>query len=175
MIRDWLAVGVIADTHGKLSEIVFEALSGVSYILHAGDIGRLEVIRALEDIAPVYAVSGNEDHRGLGRLFPPSQELTFLGHRILLVHDLGPMPELAHAHIMEKVARDHVDIIVFGHSHLPTNEVLGKVLFFNPGSSSSPRFGLSPSVGILTLAKGEAFGEIIYMNNQGKTGGEEHK
>lgn len=166
MIRDWLAVGVIADTHGKLSEKVFESLSGVSYILHAGDIGRLEVIRALEDIAPVYAVAGNEDHRGLGRLFPSERELTFLGHKLLLVHNLGPMPELAHPHIMEKVARDHIDIIVFGHSHLPTNEIQGEVLYFNPGSSSVPRFGLSPSVGILTLAKGEAFGEIIYMNGQ---------
>lgn len=168
MIRDWLAVGVIADTHGKLSEAVFEALAGVSYILHAGDIGRLEVIRALEDIAPVYAVAGNEDHRGLSRLFPPAQELTFLRHRLLLVHDLGPMPELAHAHIMEKAVKDHVDIIVFGHSHLPTNELLGKVLFFNPGSSSIPRFGLPPSVGILTLAKGEVFGEIIYLNNNSR-------
>lgn len=166
MLRDWLAVGVIADTHGKLSEGVFEALSGVSYILHAGDIGRLEVIRALEDIAPVYTVAGNADHRGLGRLFPPAQELTFLGHKILLIHDLGPTPELAYPHIMKKVAKDRIDIVVYGHSHRPINEIKDGILFFNPGSASTPRFGFLPSVGILTLSKGEAFGEIFYMDHQ---------
>ncbi len=64
MVRDWLAVGVIADTHGKLPGQVFEALAGVSYILQAGDIGRLDIIRALEDTAPVHAVEGNIDPRG---------------------------------------------------------------------------------------------------------------
>jgi hypothetical protein len=165
MVRDWLAVGVIADTHGKLPEKVLEALAGVSYILHAGDIGRPQVIRALEDVAPVYAVNGNEDNHKRGGLFPPLREITFLGHKILLVHDLGPTPELAHPAIMEKAARNYIDIIIFGHSHLPTNEVMGKMLFFNPGSPSQPRFGFPPSVGILTLSKNEAFGEIIYLNH----------
>jgi predicted phosphodiesterase len=53
-------VGLISDTHGLLRREVAAALAGVDRILHAGDVGRLEVLEALQAIAPVTAVRGNE-------------------------------------------------------------------------------------------------------------------
>ena len=56
-----MRIGVISDTHGKLRSTVFDAFEGVDLILHAGDIGGLDIITELEAIAPVQAVHGNTD------------------------------------------------------------------------------------------------------------------
>ena len=40
-------VGVIADTHGLMRPQALAALVGVDRIIHAGDIGAAEVLRAL--------------------------------------------------------------------------------------------------------------------------------
>src|ERR671926_601645 len=52
-------VGVISDTHGLVRPQALAALAGAERIIHAGDIGRPEVLTALETIAPVVAVRGN--------------------------------------------------------------------------------------------------------------------
>lgn len=56
-----MRIGVVADTHGYLQPAALQALAGVEQIWHAGDIGALDVITALEAIAPVTAVQGNVD------------------------------------------------------------------------------------------------------------------
>ena len=56
-----MRIGVIAGTHGLFDPALIEHFAGVTTILHAGDIGDPEVIRQLERIAPVVAVSGNVD------------------------------------------------------------------------------------------------------------------
>lgn len=54
-------IGIISDTHGLVRPEVYEAFEGVDLILHAGDIGSLDVIIELEPVAPVRAVVGNID------------------------------------------------------------------------------------------------------------------
>ena len=56
-----MRLGVIADTHGLLRPEVFEVFAGVDHIIHAGDIGPLDILTELEAIAPVTAVFGNTD------------------------------------------------------------------------------------------------------------------
>ena len=53
-----MKIGVISDTHGRLRADVRRALAGCSYILHAGDIDREEILEELGEIAPVCAVRG---------------------------------------------------------------------------------------------------------------------
>ena len=55
-------VGIISDTHGRISNEALEALAGVDFIIHAGDIGSLDVLMELEAIAPTIAVLGNNDY-----------------------------------------------------------------------------------------------------------------
>ena len=62
--RTW-SVGVIADTHGLLREEALDALRGVDLIVHAGDVGKPEVLERLRTVAPVMAVRGNNDRQGL--------------------------------------------------------------------------------------------------------------
>jgi predicted phosphodiesterase len=49
-------IGIISDTHGLLRPEAERGLTGVDHIIHAGDIGRPEIVDALRRIAPVTAI-----------------------------------------------------------------------------------------------------------------------
>src|SRR5258708_36239713 len=54
-------VGLISDTHGLLRKEALEALRGSELIIHAGDVGKREILEELRKIASVVAVRGNVD------------------------------------------------------------------------------------------------------------------
>lgn len=125
---------MIADTHGLIRPEALAALRGVDAILHAGDIGGEHVIEALRAIAPVTFVRGNNDDSDGYEI----KRLTIGGRRILLTHIFRP-----------ELLKEKVDIVVFGHSHKPHNEVVEGVLLFNPGSAGPRRFKLPVALGII--------------------------
>ena len=53
-----ITVGLISDTHGLLRPEAVDALRGSDFIVHAGDVGDPQVLRALSRLAPVTAVRG---------------------------------------------------------------------------------------------------------------------
>ena len=139
-----LVVGVISDTHGLLRPEALAALRGADAIVHAGDIGGMEIIRALEKIAPVTFVEGNNDSRDGTDVV----RVTLGGLRILLTHIL-PRPHTPHRHVLASLRKEPTDVVVFGHSHLPHNEMIDGVRFFNPASAGPRRFDYPASVGII--------------------------
>ncbi|HEY3415727.1 MAG TPA: metallophosphoesterase family protein [Armatimonadota bacterium] len=147
-----MRIGVISDTHGVLLPAVYQALAGVSLILHAGDVGGEGIIVELETIARVVAVRGNVDADLGPPRYPDTRRLTLEGVDIFLCHQPARAALLA----------DKPDIIIHGHTHVPKNVVSDGVLWFNPGTASKPQFGNNTlTVGILTLEKGLYQGEII--------------
>ena len=68
-----MQIGVIADTHRKMRPEALEVLKGSDLILHAGDVGREEVLEALEAIAPLIAIRGNIDKSGRAATLPDVQ------------------------------------------------------------------------------------------------------
>ena len=46
-----MKIGLIADTHGLLRPQALAALQGVDHLIHAGDIGGLQILDELERIA----------------------------------------------------------------------------------------------------------------------------
>jgi putative phosphoesterase len=139
---------LISDTHGKLRNEVFDRLAGVDRILHAGDIGPVDLLAELEAIAPVTAVYGNTDRWDVRREVPEVAELELVGRQIVVVHghQLGsPTPE--------GLRREHpgADVIVYGHTHVPRVVEEDGVLVVNPGSAGAARFGMPPSVAVLRL------------------------
>ena len=54
-------IGLISDTHGLLREEAVAALAGSDLIIHAGDVGKPQIIERLQALAPVLAVKGNID------------------------------------------------------------------------------------------------------------------
>jgi putative phosphoesterase len=130
-----MRLGVIADTHGLLRPEVFDTFAQVDHIVHAGDLGSLDLLSELEALAPVTAVFGNTD-----------------GFDIVVTHgdQLGsPTPEKLNA------AFPQAQIIVYGHTHRPLLTIVDVVVtVMNPGSAGPRRFKLAPSVGILELEPG---------------------
>ena len=64
-----MLIGVISETHGLLRPEALVALAEAEHILHAGDVGDVEILDALREIAPVTAIRGNVDIRELVRSF----------------------------------------------------------------------------------------------------------
>lgn len=143
MARTEKTVGVISDTHGLLRPEAMAALAGVDLIVHAGDIGALEVIEALRRIAPVVAVRGNIDSQPWADGFP-DDDVAEIGGRLLYVrHDLDTLdldPAAAGFHC-----------VITGHSHRPKAEERAGVLYLNPGSAGPRRFTLPIALALLRI------------------------
>jgi putative phosphoesterase len=142
-----LVIGLISDTHGLLRPQVAEVFAGVDLIVHAGDVGGPAVLRALAEVAPVDAVSGNVDDRH-DPMLPPERTIP-AGELMLHVShgdELGsPKPE-------SLLALYSADIIVFGHTHRPLMvRSADDRLVVNPGAAGPRRFNLAASVAILTI------------------------
>jgi putative phosphoesterase len=134
------------------------ALDGVEMILHAGDVGRLSVLRELGGIAPVHAVYGNVDDPAFD--LPQHLNLTLGGIRVHVSHghELGsPTPRtLAQAY--------DADVIVYGHTHRQLIEmVAGRTLVVNPGAAGPRRFSLAASLAVLTIINGKPTAEIVTL------------
>lgn len=147
-----MRLGIISDTHGLLRPEVFELFADVDRILHAGDIGSLDILTELEALAPVSAVFGNTDGGEIRARVPAVQRLRLDGFDLVVTHgdQLGsPTPEGLHAGFPD------AEILVYGHTHRPLLTVVDVVVtVMNPGGAGAPRFGLPPSVGILELEAG---------------------
>lgn len=157
-----MLVGVVSDTHGYLDPRLPEMLRGVDHILHAGDIGKDEIISELGRIAPVTAVRGNNDRDGPTSLYPLEATEVLGGCRIFLVHEMK-VPKRAEAPEIIGYHKAGVDVVVFGHSHIAFQEYRGDVLFFNPGAAGKRRFKVVPSIGFLTLEEGQIEFRIVTL------------
>lgn len=147
-----MRLGVISDTHGLLRPEVFDVFQEVDHILHAGDIGSLDIITELEAIAPVTAVYGNTDDWEVRDRVPAIVQTRIEGLDFLLLHgdQLGsPTPENLHA------AYPEAEVIIYGHTHRPLLTTIDLVVtVMNPGGAGARRFNLPPSVGIMELEAG---------------------
>lgn len=152
-LRSPILIGVISDTHGLLRPEALEALRGSHHIIHAGDIGALEIIEKLTTIALVTAIRGNVDKGAGTRDLPQTEVVEIAGVSIYVLHDLAQLdlkPEAA-----------GFKVVISGHSHVPKQETKNGVLYFNPGSAGPRRFKLPVTVGRLTVEGGNVRGEIV--------------
>src|SRR5262249_33091074 len=120
-----------------------ERLAGVDHILHAGDIGRPEVISELCRIAPITAVRGNIDRGAWAAGDPDRARVTLGGRTFYVLHNLKELE-------LEPAAAG-IDVVVSGHSHRPRIETAGGVLYVNPGSAGPRRFTLPIALATLEL------------------------
>ena len=142
-----MKIGVISDTHARhcsqLPQNLLKALEKVDLIIHAGDIVTMDVIRGLEQVAPLKGVCGNMDLPEVRMAFPEKLALELAGRKIAVMHGSGGPAGLEN---LVTQAFTGADIIIFGHSHLEVNKVLDGIHLFNPGSAAN-------SYGILDLGE----------------------
>jgi len=151
-------IGVISDTHGLLRPEALNALRGATHILHAGDVGNIEILDSLRAIAPVTAIRGNIDTSGATAALPATEAIELDGRLIYMLHSLADLdlkPEAA-----------GIAVVVSGHSHKPVVESRNGVLYLNSGSAGPRRFKLPITVAHLYL-DGAPRAEIIMLSVQG--------
>lgn len=166
-----IRIGVLSDTHWHGAREGGEALvrlaechfADADLILHAGDLVDPEVLLALSG-REVLMVQGNLDPPMSG--VPRQRIITVGGLRIGLIHGWGA-PQGLVQRVLGAFSGEHLDALVFGHSHYPHCDFRDGLLLFNPGSPTDPRGAPFPSVGLLEI--GETLtGRIINLNTDCK-------
>ena len=160
----------LSDTHiprraKELPHAVLAALADADHIIHAGDITAPQVLETLAVYAPVTAVSGNAD--------PPELQGA-LGEKKILRLD-GCLIGVCHGHgskgtTLQRAAAAFegtgVDMVVFGHSHMPYLAYHGGMLLLNPGSPTDKRRNAYYSYGVIET--GETLSaRIVYFDKSG--------
>ena len=155
------AIGLISDTHYQdrlfaLPDTLAKVWAGVSLILHAGDVGDLSVLDALSAIAPVVAVSGNDEPEVVKRQLPLQAVVTVDGRRLLVTHSHFPDPAEERASRREQAWGPKFDrladlaraagatIVVYGHTHIPLRVEHQRLTLFNPGALAAPSYFTRP-------------------------------
>jgi hypothetical protein len=138
-------LGLISDTHGLLRPEALAALRGSDLIIHAGDVGKPEVLDALKELAPVVAIKGNIDTGSWASILPATAVAELESTIIYVLHDLHDLD-------LDPVAAGF-HIIVSGHSHKPSQQERSGVLYVNPGSAGPRRFQLPITIARLNIAK----------------------
>jgi hypothetical protein len=150
-----IIVGIISDTHGLIRPEAIEALHGSDLIIHAGDLGKPEVIAALRAVAPTFVVRGNIDKGGWADALPVT-ELVEVGElRFFVLHDISQLD-------LDPAAAGFA-AVVFGHSHAPSIETRNGVLFLNPGSAGPRRFNLPVALARVRVSGREVRPQIVEL------------
>lgn len=136
---------MISDTHGLLRKEAVEALRGSELIIHAGDVGKPEILEELRKIAPVVAVRGNVDKEPWALALPETAVAEAGAVLIYVLHDVKALDL--------NPAAAGFRIVVSGHSHKSGKTERGGVLYINPGSAGPLRFQLPVTVARLNLGE----------------------
>jgi putative phosphoesterase len=148
-------IGLIADTHGLLRPEALAALADSDLLIHAGDIGKPEVVAALKKIAPLVAIKGNNDTDSWARRLPETKKITLGALKLYVIHNVKELS-------FDPAGRGF-RVVISGHSHKPAIQTKGNVLFVNPGSAGPRRFKLPICVGKLLVQDETVDAEIIEL------------
>ena len=146
---------ILSDTHGLLREQVLAELDAADVILHGGDINTPAIAEALASYGETHIVRGNNDKEWAAHL-PKSLRFTIEGVRFFLVHNKKDVPK----------DLDGVDVIIYGHSHKYAIDVIGGVLWLNPGSCGRRRFDLEITLCRMTVDEGQYRLEKVLIDHE---------
>ncbi|MCC7361326.1 MAG: metallophosphoesterase family protein [Anaerolineales bacterium] len=155
------SIGLISDTHYQdrlfaLPDKLAQVWTGVSLILHAGDVGDLSLLDALSAIAPVIAVSGNDEPEAVKQQLPLTAVVTVDGRRLLVTHSHFTDAAEERASRREQSWGPKFDrlaelaqgagarYVIYGHTHIPLLVEHQGVTLFNPGALAAPSYFTRP-------------------------------
>ena len=150
-----IQMGIISDTHGLLREEVKERLKDCTYIFHAGDVDRPEILDELRTMGFLYVVRGNNDGYWAQNL---RRSLNFsVGNvKFFMVHDRKDAAwELG-----------DTQVVIFGHSHKYFCQEIDGRLWLNPGSCGRNRFGGEVTMAVMTVENGSWEVEKIVLQKE---------
>jgi putative phosphoesterase len=170
---------VLSDTHmpKKAKGLPFEltrSLEKADHILHLGDWQTLHVYEELKKYAPIDGVSGNVDGEEIIKHFGYKKTLTFQGYTFGLIHGHQGKGRTTEDRAVRAFDNEAVDVILFGHSHIPIMKKTEKFTLFNPGSPTDKRRQPLYSFGVIEILDTLSFQHIFYkekhisLNQSGK-------
>jgi putative phosphoesterase len=134
---------IMADTHlpkraRALPAEVWAAVDAADVVIHAGDWVDVASLDALESRAKrLVAVYGNNDGPELRARLPEVARVELGGVRFAVVHETGSSQTRERRCSQQY---DDVDVLVFGHSHIPWDTTTSTGLrLLNPGSPTDRR------------------------------------
>ncbi len=148
-------VGVISDTHGLIRAQALAALKSSELIIHAGDIGKADVLDSLNQIAPVLAIRGNNDRGPWTKGLADVLNLKINGIELQVIHNVNE--------IEGDPMEGKISVVISGHSHKPSVIKRDEILFVNPGSAGPRRFKLPVSVGRINFARKNLHAAIVEL------------
>ena len=136
-------IALLSDTHGYLDDKIFKYFDGCDEIWHAGDIGSLEVVDALEKIKPLKAVSGNIDDATMRRICPDNLRFMCEQTDVWITH-IGGYPDHYSPAIRKEIYANPPKLFICGHSHIFKVMFDKKLnlLHINPGAAGNHGFHL---------------------------------
>ena len=148
-------IGVISDTHGLIRPQAIAALAGSDLIIHAGDVGKPEVVERLLELAPTFAVRGNIDTGDWAARLPLTQKVEVGALRLFVLHEIAQLD-------LDPTSAGFAAVL-FGHSHRPSIETRGGILFLNPGSAGPRRFKLPITVARVRVSGRQMHPQIVEL------------
>ena len=146
-------IDVISDTHGLMRPSALTALKGADLIIHAGDVGKPDVLDRLREIAPTHVVRGNIDLQSWALNLPSTLDVDVQSQRFHVLHDISKLA----------VEPAGIAAIVFGHSHKPSIKMRAGVLYLNPGSAGPRRFRLPVTIAHVRVSRRKLEPQIVTL------------
>jgi len=133
---------VMSDSHGEERNVLraLARFGDVDCVFHLGDFVKDTV--CIRKKKKVYAVRGNGDFYSKEKA---ERIITIAGKRILAVHGHKQRVKSGLFNLALYARECSADIVLFGHTHIPTEQIYENVLLYNPGSLSQyarPTFGI---------------------------------
>ena len=138
-----IKIGILSDTHDRLSEDTAAALRGCDYILHAGDVTIDRILDGLRPLGKLYVVRGNNDYGPWAGKLSRRLDFEIGGVRFRMVHERFRAGDGSGA-----------DVVIYGHTHQYRLEQMDGRIWLNPGSCERPRYGNGRSLALMTVEEG---------------------
>ena len=110
-------IGILSDTHAYLGDYVYRFFDDCEEIWHAGDVGSLDVLQALQHFKPTRAVWGNIDGSPIRKEIPAVQFIKYQGLRVFMRHIVG-YPNKYDKSVVPILQSSPFDLVIAGHSHI---------------------------------------------------------
>ena len=138
-----LKIIALSDTHMPrmakgLPSMLVKELMDADLILHAGDWQTEAVYAEPSKFAAVDGVCGTVDKEELIERFGMKKILEFCGFRIGLVHGHG-RKGTTEQRALAAFKEENLNLIIYGHSHIPVLKEIDGLTLLNPGSPTDKR------------------------------------
>ncbi len=137
-----MTIGLISDTHGKITNDVLDHLKDCDEVWHGGDLGTIDVKDQIDALGiPFRGVYGNIDGKEIRAELPLNLEFDVQGIKVFITH-IGGYPGRYTGRVKKILHESRPDIYICGHSHIckvMRDQEIG-TLHMNPGACGHQGF-----------------------------------